>query len=429
MRPPPRAGPPARSTRASRYKLARECCVRGRPLGGPERHIRGPERTDSRGSQADLSDGRRRVAGEGCGGLACIGDGCGGGRWGHSRDRVCRGTGDGGGRGACRRPGAHRRRPDGEQADRRPPCRPGRGLLHRPRPRVRPGRRAVADGRPGPAVDVGADRVRRERGAQPGPRPGPLGGTGRAAQPGRRARRGVAGRARAPGGTGGPRPDGGRLRGRRRRPRDARPAGPAAPGRPVARRCPARRSRMASGDLRRRRMGPAGMATDDRRVRQRPFCDLAHRRRRRPPGRRCAGAGRAQRLRRRAPVRLLPRRRRRPGARRRAPPARPAVRPRLDARAPLAVRRTRRRPGPHVPSGRRRHRAGRRRLGQPPDRDRMAIGQPTSPGPWSNGQENSDERGNAYPDQCEFNRDTTERLSVRVSGGSRWRRCSTRVGR
>ena len=35
--------------RASRYELARECNVRGRPLSGPERHIRGPFCTDSRG--------------------------------------------------------------------------------------------------------------------------------------------------------------------------------------------------------------------------------------------------------------------------------------------------------------------------------------------------------------------------------------------
>ena len=43
---------------------------------------------------------------------------------------------------------------------------------------------------------------------------------------------------------------------------------------------------------------------------------------------------------------------------------------------------------------------------------------PISAGFWSNGQENFDERGNNYPDGCEFNRDTTGMFSARVTGGS-----------
>ena len=54
---------------------------------------------------------------------------------------------------------------------------------------------------------------------------------------------------------------------------------------------------------------------------------------------------------------------------------------------------------------------------------------PISPAQWSNGQDNSDERGNTSPDECEFNRDTTETLSDRFPGGPRWRRCSSCVGR
>ena len=51
---PSRPQPPFRQSRrgprprASRYRMARECNVRGRPFSGPERHIRRPKRTDSR---------------------------------------------------------------------------------------------------------------------------------------------------------------------------------------------------------------------------------------------------------------------------------------------------------------------------------------------------------------------------------------------
>ena len=51
--------------RASRYRLARECNVRGRPLSGPERNIRGPIRTDSRGSSRTFPRGRDVPTAEG----------------------------------------------------------------------------------------------------------------------------------------------------------------------------------------------------------------------------------------------------------------------------------------------------------------------------------------------------------------------------
>ena len=198
--------------------------------------------------------------------------------------------------------GARRRWPDGEQADRRPPRRPRSGVLHRARPRVRPGGGPVADGGSGAAVDVGDGRVQGDGGTQPRSRPGPLGCARRPAQPRRRARRGAARRARAQGHAGRPGPDGGRRRRRRRRPRDARPAGPAHPRRHLARDGRARRPGMAAGDLRGRRVGAAGVAADERGVRQRPPGDLARRRRRRPPRRRRTGAGGAHRRRRRAPA-------------------------------------------------------------------------------------------------------------------------------
>ena len=182
------------------------------------------------------------------------------------------------------------------------PARSGRGLFHRPRPRVRPGRRTVqAAGLARPwtselTVFGGAASAAVGLGL------GPLGGTGPgcAAWSPRSPRGCRLVRHRVPGP--GPTVDGS--------PADAVVL--AMPGL-QARRLVDDRSPAALLDgrecpaVRRRRMGPAGMATDDR-ARQRPFRDLARRRRRRLPGRRCAGTGRAQRLRRR---RYDPARRRR----------------------------------------------------------------------------------------------------------------------
>ena len=73
---------PPRGCARSRYRLARECNGKGRPLSGPERHIRGPFRTDSRaprgrrrrrrGGNRDRFPPRRGGVRAGAGAPACV---------------------------------------------------------------------------------------------------------------------------------------------------------------------------------------------------------------------------------------------------------------------------------------------------------------------------------------------------------------------